>query len=697
MSTLFLDLETYSAVPISYGTHRYAEGAEIMVAAYAFDDSLVEVWDLTDDLLAGKHEFGWAERMVEFRSHLEHADRIVIHNSHFDRTVLQRNGVDLPAEKIHDTMVQALAHSLPGSLGKLCEILQVPIDQAKDKRGKTLINLFCKPRPKNMKLRRATRETHPKEWQEFLDYARLDIEAMRAVYKKLPKWNLTPAERELWLLDQRINDRGVAIDMDLVRSAITAVDRAQEALAEDTRRLTDDQVRAATQRDAMLRYILEAHGLELDDLRGSTVEQLLEDENLPLELRQLLQVRLQASTTSTAKYKALQNATSSDGRLRGTLQFCGASRTGRWAGRLFQPQNLPRPALKAEAVEAGIDALKADCADLVTENVMELTSSAIRGCIVAPPGKKLVVADLSNIEGRVLAWLAGEEWKVKAFADYDRGVGHDLYKLAYGRSFRVSPEEVTKDQRQIGKVQELALGYEGGVGAFLTFAAAYRIDLDDMAQKALPALGAGLISEARDALEWTVKQKRNTYGLKDETWTACEAIKRAWRYAHPMTATLWKDLAQSARRAIEFPGREITTACGRVRVVKKAAWLLVILPSGRALCYPAAQVDDSGTISYMGINQYSRRWERLKTYGGKLAENVTQAVARDVLAAGMKKAEAFGYEICLSVHDELITETPDDRGFSADVLADLMSIQPEWADGLPLAAASFETYRYRKD
>lgn len=683
MPTLFLDLETYAETPISYGTHRYAEGVEIMVVAFAWGDDPVVVWDLTQPL---NHHLDVL---------LDQADQVVIHNSHFDRTVLAANGIHLPAEKIVDTMVLALAHSLPGSLGKLCEILNIPTDQAKDAAGKKLIQLFCKPRPAKQKLRRATAKTHPAEWQAFLDYARLDIEAMRACYKKLPRWNWTDAERELWLLDQKINDRGVQIDMDLVRAAITAVDRAQAGLSDDAQRLTDGAVRAATQRDAMLAHILEAHGVELDDLRASTVEALLEDENQPLELRQLLTVRLQATTTSTAKYRALEKATSSDGRLRGTLQFCGASRTGRWAGRLFQPQNLPRPALKADVVEDGIECLKADCADLIFDNVMELTSSAIRGCIVAPPGKKLVIADLSNIEGRVLAWLAGEDWKIKAFSDFDQGEGHDLYKLAYSRSFRVDPQDVTKDQRQIGKVQELALGYEGGVGAFLTFAAAYGIDLDDMAAKATPALGAGLISESRDALEWTRKQKRDTYGLVDETWIACDAIKRAWRYAHPATSRMWKELADAARSAIGQPGKVIE--CGRLQLVKQQAWLRIILPSGRSLCYPGAQVDETGQITYMGINQYSRRWERLKTYGGKLVENVTQAVARDVLAHGMIEAEEWGYEIVLSVHDELITETIDTLKYGDDQLASIMSAAPRWAEGPPLAAAGFDTYRYRKD
>jgi DNA polymerase len=681
---LWLDFETFCETPIKHGTHRYAEKAEIMVAAWAIDDGAVWVGDLTSE--------GFT--LSDLRERIRWADKIVIHNSHFDRTVAHHCGIDIPVEKIVDTMILAYAHSLPGSLGKLCEVLKVPTDQAKDKDGKRLINLFCQPRPKNMKLRRATRETHPEDWQKFLDYARLDIEAMRAVYKRIPKWNWTAAERELWMLDQKINDRGVQIDMDLVRAAIRAVDRAQTGLAEKAKDITGYVIGAATQRDALLAYLAELFGIEMGDLRGATVEKLLSDDRLPPDVRDLLAVRLQASTTSTAKYKTLLNAASSDGRLRGTLQFAGASRTGRWAGRLFQPQNLPRPTMKNAVIRAGIEALKAGVEDVMFENVMDLTSNAIRGCIVAPPGKKLVVADLSNIEGRVLAWLAGEDWKVQAFRDYDAGTGPDLYVAAYARTFRIPVDQVTKAQRQVGKVLELAMGYEGGVGAFITFAAAYGIDLDDLADRARPALGAGLIEEARKMLEWMKEQKRPTHGLSDETWTVIDAIKRAWRYAHPAISRSWKDVQQGVIDAVAAPGVKFDG--GRLSFRKDGAWLKILLPSGRALSYPAVRVED-GKITYTGVNQFTRQWGRIGTYGGKLVENVTQAVARDVLAEGMIAAEDGGYEIVLSVHDELITETPDTADYHHSGLANWMSAGPSWADGLPLAAAGFETYRYRKE
>jgi DNA polymerase len=361
----------------------------------------------------------------------------------------------------------------------------------------------------------------------------------------------------------------------------------------------------------------------------------------------------------------------------------------------MQLQNLPRPSLKQEIIDAGIEALKASCADLITDNVMELTSSAIRGCIIAPPGKKLVVADLSNIEGRDQSWLAGEAWKLKAFRAYDNGTGHDLYKLAYAKSFGIRPEDVTKDQRQVGKVQELALGYEGGVGAFLTFAAAYGIDLEAMGQQAYDAIPQDILREAEGMLKWTKKQRRSTFGLSDQAWIVCESFKRSWRAAHPAISSMWGELADTVRLAIRKPG--VTYPCRMLKVRRDGSWLRIGLPSGRCLCYPSPAVDDGGQISYMGNNQYTRKWSRLKTYGGKLFENVCQAVARDVLTHNMALIEQAGYKIVLTVHDEVICESPDSDEFNDAHLSGLLANNPPWALDMPLAAAGFETYRYRKD
>ncbi|EPG9995541.1 TPA: DNA polymerase [Klebsiella pneumoniae] len=683
---LWGDLETYCEIPINNGTHAYAEGVEVMLFAWAIGDEPVSVWDLT----AGE------PIPSRLRKAIADPDTILFfHNSHFDRTVLRNAMPELapPVERWRDTMVQALAHSLPGALGALCEVLGVPQDKAKDKEGKSLIQLFCKPRPKNSKLRRATSKTHPVEWQRFVAYAGLDIEAMREVYKRLPKWNYQGAELALWHRDQRINDRGVCMDVQLAQAAIEAVDLEQKRLAKRTQEMTDGEVQAATQRDAMIKHIVESYGVELPDMQRSTLERRIADPDLPSPVKELLVIRLQASTTSTSKYKSLMKGISSDGRLRGTLQFCGASRTGRWAGRLFQPHNLPRPTLEQERIDEGIEALKSGCADLLFDNVMELTSSALRGCIMAPAGKKLVVSDLSNIEGRKLAWLAGEQWKLAAFRQYDEGTGPDLYKLAYAKAFNTTPGEVTKYQRQIGKVMELGLGFGGGVAAFLTFVLVYGLDLEELATAALPNIPRDVQREAKSWYDESVKRKA-TYGLSECVFIACDSLKRLWRRAHPETCDFWYQLERTVRAAIATPKK--TLYCGYLKVRRDGAWLRIQLPSGRALCYPSPSIE-KGNITYMGINSYSRKWQRLKTYGGKLVENVTQAAARDVLAGNMPLIENAGYSIVLTVHDEVICETPDTDDYTDAALSSLLSTNPEWAPDIPLNAGGFEAYHYRKD
>lgn len=686
MKTLYLDLETYSETPITHGTHVYAADAEILLVAWACDDGPVQVLDLTlpntrpDGIMAVLND---------------PSVTVVIQNSHFDRTVIRHAwGVDIPTARIHDTMVQALSHGLPGALGMLCDILGLPTDKAKDKDGKRLIQLFTKPLGKNRILRRATRETHPVEWERFKAYAASDIEAMREVMKRMPMVNMTPTETALWQLDQTINDRGVAIDMELVNAAITAVATAQTSLAERTVELTDGQIASTTKGAALRLHILENYGIDMPDLQMATVTKILAMD-ISSELRDLLTMRLQASSTSTAKYKVLRRGTSADGRLRGLLQFNGAARTGRWAGRLFQPQNLPRPTLKQEDIDLGIEALKAGCAHLIFDDVMELAVSAIRSCIVAPPGKKLVIADLSNIEGRDQAWLANEEWKLKAFRDFDEGKGPDLYKLAYSKSFGTTPDQVNKDQRQVGKVQELALGYEGGVGAFATFAGAYGIDLEDLAEKVLELADEELVAKADKFLEWAIKDKRSRYGLSDDAFVACDVLKRAWRNAHPNISGYWGRLKNAVLQALRTRGQTYTTLGLKIKAAK--SWLLITLPSGRVLCYPSPKVMEDDSITYMGIDQFTRKWVRVHTHGGKLFENLCQAIARDVMAANMPLIEAAGYQIVLTVHDEIIAEAPDSPEYSVDKMAALLATPPAWAQDMPLAAAGFETYRYKKD
>lgn len=713
MTILWLDTETYSECDLkTAGTHRYAEhpSTEITVAQWAIDDGEPVVADCSD--MGNGGNFMPAELHPLL---LDPSVTIVAHNSMFDRTLLRHCwGLDIPVERWQDTMIKAMSHGLPGGLDKIGQIVGLEDDQAKDKRGRELIQLFCKPRPKGSKLRRATRETHPKEWAEFLEYSRQDIVAMRAIDKRLPNWNYRAGHPELaiWHLDQRINDRGVAVDTELAGAAIEAVALEQKRLKTEVQEATNGLVSSASKRDQLLAFICAEYGVDLPDMKADTLRRRVEDPNLPEGVRLLLSLRLESTKTSTAKYRALVNATSEDGRLRNTLQFAGAQRTARWAGRIFQPQNMPRPDiglvadhfqvsrkvaedLLVDYLDQGIEALKGGYADVVFDNVIGLTANAVRGCIVAPPGKKLVIADLSNIEGRGLAFLAGERWKLKAFADFDNGTGEDLYKVAYGRSFNIDPKEATGQKRQIGKVMELGLGYEGGVAAFLTFAAVYQMDLEDLAQAVWATASHEALDNAQGMWGWAKKKKR-TLGLTMEVYVACEVLKRAWRDAHAATEALWAAAGEAVRLAIRNPGE--TFPIGQhLKARRDGAWLRIRLPSGRYLCYIHPDVDDEGQITYFGVNQYTRQWGRIKTYGGKLVENATQAFARDVLAYNMPAIERAGYEIVLSVHDELLTETPDREEFNADELGRMMATAPAWAKGIPLAAAGFETTRYRKD
>lgn len=660
MTTLFHDTETYCPVPLSNGTHAYAEQAEIMVHAWAVDDDPVRSWDAT---------LG-TPMPAELEDHLldERVTIVGQNYGNFDRTVLKYHGFDIPPERIHDTLVQALSHGLPGGLDKLCQIFKAPVDLAKDKRGKGLIQLFCKPRPVSSKIRRATRLTHPVEWKIFVEeYAPSDIHSMRFLYKKMPRWNYPVREHGLWCLDQRINDRGFAVDLDLATAAIDTVNRSKKLKDHATGDLTHGEVRSTTQRDELLRHLLESWGVDLPDMQKGTLERRVNDENLPWPVRELIAIRLQVSTTSNAKYNSLLKAVSSDGRLRGTLQFSGAARTKRWAGRTWQPQNLPRPDMDPDDIDTGIEAMKAGCAHTFYDEPIALASNAIRGCIVAAPGKKLVVSDLEQVEARVLPWLAGEEWLLEAFRAYDRGEGYDLYTMTASRLLGKHPSLVTKAERQAyGKVVDLSCGYGGASGAFAQFAAIYGVELSD--------------SEVRAAV-------------------------RTWRETHPAIADwdngLWAKLDAAARDATLNPGR-IYDAGEHIAFERWRGWLKMHLPSGGFLSYAGPQIIDdprrpgNTTLSYMGVNNYTKRWERITTYGGKLSADATQSTAREILAHNLPAIEAEGFEPIMLIHDEVLTETLDDDKYSVHRLDSLLAANPPWATSLPLAAGGFETKRYRK-
>ena len=687
---LYCDLETYSTVDIKAGAHAYAEAAEIMLFPYALGDGEPVVLDFTDP--------DFAFRDSALYQLLDDPDNITVwqNGDMFDNIILKHVlGFMLPPERILDTKVQAFAHGLPGNLEALCQVFELPDDIAKIKDGKRLIQQFCKPRPANHKLHRATKETHPKDWARFKEYAKNDITAMRAVHKLMPSWNTDlPDEKELWALDQKINNRGFAVDVELATKTIAASDREKEIKNARVCELTKGVVEKGSQREKLLDYVNDVLDVGIENLQASTIDHILKSE-LGDDARELLQLRKDVGGTSTSKYKTLLKSVSSDNRLRGTLQLYGASRTGRWAGRVIQPQNFPRPTLPQTEIDQGIEAMLGGYEDIIVDDITAFALSAVRSCIVAPEGRKLVVSDLSNIEGRVAAWLAGEKWKLKAFSDFDGGTGHDLYKLSYAHSFKVEPGDVDKEKRQIGKVQELALGYAGGVGAFCTFADAYGMNLDDLADAAYELIPQTVKSAANSYWGLRIYQKQDTYDLTQRTFVTCDSLKRMWREAHPAITSYWAEMNIAAMSAVQNEGKVFTA--GRLKFFCVGSWLRMVLPSGRSVVYVQPYIKDD-SLGYHGTNSITKRWERQSTYGGKLFENACQAVARDVMAANMPIIENSGYEILLSVHDELITETDDNyNDFTERELSHLLSRVPDWAKGLPLAAGGFEAKRYRKD
>lgn len=692
--TCYIDLETYSATPLKNGTYVYAADAEVMLVTYAFGDGPVSLWDRTRDKSV-------PEDLVDYINSIDlTGGTFTAHSSMFDRNVLRLTPEqrvrdlfkDVPIEAWRDTLVKALSHGLPGSLDRLGELLNIPMDQRKLKEGKKLIKLFCTPQKDGT---RNTRYTHPQEWETFCEYAIQDIPSMRAIDHALPKWNSEGAQLALWHLDQRINDRGFLVDRDLCVAALDTVDREKARQRTNTAILSGGELESTTQRDAFLTYVFMEHGVDLPNLKADTLERRLNDQELPQALRDLIAIRLEVSSTSSTKYKTLLKAINTDGRMRGTLQFRGAQRTGRDAGRLFQPQNLMRiPKYIAKQYDSVIDCIKEGAADLVYEKPIEVCGSVVRGSIIAAPGRKLAVADLSNIEGRKCAWLCDEQWKLDSFREQDKG-GPDMYVLAYAMAFNVDPDDVDDYLRQIGKVLELFMQYQGGVGAFLTGAATYGIDLAAMTKAVWPTLPKATIEEATGFLEWTRKQRRTTYGLPDDVFITCDSLKRLWRGRHANTEAMWGWLENTVRSAILTPG--ITFPCGKLKIRRDGAWLRIGLPSGRALCYASPQLKgDKQEISYMGVSPYTRQWQRLKTYGGKLLENVTQGSSADNMFDAVVPAENEGFPIVLRVHDELVADVPDAPEFTGERLAEIMSVVQPWATGLPLHAKGITTSRYRK-
>lgn len=680
---LFADLETFSTTPIDQGVDRYSDPAEVLLFAWAIDDLEVNVWDVTQD----------AEMPAELRACLEDPKCLTVwHNGlGFDRVILRKAmGVDLPVARVHDTAVHALSLALPPSLSGLCSALGLGADQSKDAHGKRLIQLFSKPAPANHTCRRYTAQTHPTEWQHFIDYAKQDVQAMRTCFKSMNTWNYRDNYLDPLALacDTVINERGVQVDTALVRGAIEAVEFDVKRMNSRLAEITQGGVTTGNQRDKMIAHLREHWDLAINDVRADTVRQLLADDTLCDEVREILTIRSYVSTTSTAKYQKLLDSVGTDDRLRYAFRFLGASRSGRWSGRGPQLHNMPRGSLDDDELDAAIESLRTGQYEELP-NIMQAASSALRGVFIAKPEHKLVVCDLSNIEGRVLAWLAGEDWKVQAFREFDHGMGSDLYKRAYGAAFGIDPHEVTKEQRQLGKVMELSCGFQGGAMALARAANGFGVDLDELALKVNETIDPAVMKRSRKELK-SMEPELGT--MSQDAWLAVNALKIAWRQAHENVASFWYQLEEAFTSVVNTP--DSVERVGKLTLGYEDDALFIQLPSNRRLWYPAPRVDNTGLGFMTEVNNF---WMVTNTYGGKLVENVTQAVARDILAEAMIRAEGRGYPVVMHVHDELVAETPDIAAFNITTLADIMTDQPVWAKGLPLAAAGFECYRYRKD
>lgn len=732
---LFLDFETFSEADLKkVGSYAYAEHptTEVLICTYAFDDEPVQVWDCTDgsDMPGDLHRA--LRRLVKPNSRI----KMVWHNGGlFDRLIMKNCwGFDIPVSNTIDTMIWAFRHALPGSLDALCEVLGVSADNAKDKRGKALIQRFSKPTPKNYKIRRYTAETHPDEWALFIKYAVSDITAMREVFHKLPRWGNSEFEDRVLELDQLINDRGFKVDVALAEAAIEAVEKHKAQLQEEAQRKYGGSL---TGKDFLpiLRELAPAH--RIHNAQKSTLNDLLADDDLPDDARTIIEMRLGAASTASTKYNPLLLGRSSDDRRRGCLQYGGAKRTLRWAGKGFQPQNLARGYYHDDELDKGISALLKGRAHRRFD-VAKLTASTVRSCIIPEAGHKFVVADYSNVEGRGLAWLAGEETALDTFR-----AGLDIYCVTAGKMFGMDPDDIKKnfkEIRQIGKACELGLGYEGGVGAFVTFAKNLGLDLIEMSKTMDGTFPDHIWSATARGYEWAriqeakrpphpgEKDDRPSYILDKKVWRTCDAIKRMWRESHPETVAFWRDLKDGILAAVRNPGREFWAGAHLRRNGERAIriwrtvefdssgrkvpgwWLCMELPSGRILSYPGIGVsvtmtketDEGGRVNtdvrikYQGENQLTRQWTTLYTHGGKACENIVQALCRDLLAYAMINVEGGGYPIVLSVHDELVCETPDTPEYTVAELEKLMCALPEWAEGFPLVAEGAEMMRYAK-
>lgn len=655
MSRLSVDIETYSSVDLSKsGLYKYVQAPDfqVLLFAYSLDGGPVQVVDLAQGEQIPQHIVqALFDPSVEKRAW----------NAAFEWYALGRH-FGLPRDQLLAWLWQwkcSMVHSYycgyPGSLAAAGEALGLPQDKKKMSVGGALIRTFCVPQTptKSNGYRTRTLPHHePEKWQLFKEYNANDVYAEMAIAEKLDAFPVPGQEWVLWLIDMWINERGVQCDRQLVESAIQMLDTETAALISEAVQLTSIENPKSVQQ--LTQWLEEETGEEVADLRKGTVAKMI-NRLEPGKARRVLEIRQELSKSSTKKYAAMRETVCDDGRIRGLFQFYGANRTGRWAGRLVQVQNLPRNSLPAielargYAVRGDAQALK-----LLYGSLSDTLSQLIRTALIARPGAKLHVADFSSIEARVLSWIAGEQWRLEVFRTHGK-----IYEATASQMFGIPLDTITKELRQKGKIAELALGYQGGVGALI----------------AMGALDMGLSEDE----------------LPD--------IVERWRNANRAIVQFWRSIGTAALHVVQTG--EAVGLRGLV-IAREMDWktgqdfMTIRLPSGRKLFYPRPHIveNDLGrpAVHYYGTE--GGKWTVLSTYGGKLTENVVQAISRDCLANAMMKLHMAGFEIVMHVHDEIVAEVEGDR------LEEMLAIMREpipWAPGLPMDAAGFISDFYMKD
>lgn len=652
MSILAIDLETYSELDLTkVGLYRYAENSEILLFAYAFDDEPVQVVDI----------IGGEPLPFEVIEALQNEDVMkVAYNAAFERVVLNHHypttGIGEPSQWFC-TMVQGFTLGLPGGLDKVGKALGIEEDKQKLATGKKLIQYFSKPcRPTKVNGGRTrNRPQHDTEkWAMFKEYCRQDVEAERAIRRRLEKFYPIPSERQLWALDQRINDNGVLLDNAVIDGALQVDIKMRYQLTNEVIKLTGvENPNSLPQITGWIRQ--KQPELKFDTFDKTARAELLKRDDLLPEVRKVIEIKNLLSKTSCKKYQAMKDMKCSDGRVHGMLQFYGASRTGRWSGRGVQVQNLPQNHLDdLDGARNTVKTASYEVLEQLYDSPADVLSQLIRTAFIAPANHRFIVADFSAIEARVIAWLADEKWRMQVFAD-----GGDIYCASASQMFKVPVEKhgINGHLRQKGKVAELACGYGGGVNA-------------------LKAFGADKMGMTQQEMEATIKQ---------------------WREASPHICKLWRSVEDSVKKAIRT--KMVIVGDKGIKYKYYAPWLFIKLPSGRKLAYYKPRIEQEEgfgeRITYEGA-MLAGGWGRNYTWGGKLVENLVQGIARDCLAVSMLRLAKAGYKIVMHVHDEVILEEPYGTGSLENACA-IMGQAIDWAPDLLLRADGYETEYYKKD